>query len=78
MKNILINFKLKVKLRKKQIEKYNLFSLNSAHADGGPRSRVCTRLTLDSAPHQLEQMSAKSPSNISSNPTDVLSTVSEP
>ena len=28
---------------------------NSAHADGGPRSRVCTRETLCSGPHQREQ-----------------------
>ena len=29
--------------------------LNSAHADGGPRSRVCARETLRSAPHRCEQ-----------------------
>ena len=28
---------------------------NSAHADGGPRSRVCTRETLCSGPHQCER-----------------------
>ena len=27
----------------------------SAHADGGPRSRVCARLTLRSAPHRRER-----------------------
>ena len=27
----------------------------SAHADGGPRSRVCARETLRSAPHRREQ-----------------------
>ena len=27
----------------------------SAHADGGPRSRVCARETLCSAPHQHER-----------------------
>jgi hypothetical protein len=28
---------------------------NSAHADGGPRSRVCARETLRSAPHRRER-----------------------
>ena len=28
---------------------------NSAHADGGPRSRVCARRTLRSAPHRRER-----------------------
>ena len=28
---------------------------NSAHADGGPRSRVCARETLRSAPHRHER-----------------------
>ena len=30
-------------------------NLNSAHTDGGPRSRVCTRETLCSAPHWHER-----------------------
>ena len=29
--------------------------LNSAHADGGPRSRVCARENLRSAPHRRER-----------------------
>jgi hypothetical protein len=31
------------------------FKKNSAHADGGPRSRVCSRETLCSAPHRHER-----------------------
>ena len=29
--------------------------MNSAHADGGPRSWVCARETLRSAPHRRER-----------------------
>ena len=55
----------------------------SVSADGGPRSRVCARETLRSAPHQSERkilahMYAESPSNISPNPLEVISEVSEP
>ena len=53
----------------------------SAHADGGPRSRICARETLRSAPHQHERkfsphVSAESPSNISPN-WEPISKVSE-
>ena len=34
---------------------------NSAHADGGPRSQVCTRQTLWSAPHRHEQSISSAP-----------------
>ena len=55
----------------------------SASTDGGPRSRVCARETLRSAPINTSgnfpaPMSAESPSNISYNPTEVISEVSEP
>ena len=56
---------------------------NYAHADGGPRSRVCARETLRWAPidtsgHFSAHVSAESPSNISPNPSEVISEVSEP
>ena len=57
-------------------------NVNSASADGGPRSRVCARETLCSAPidasgNFLAHMSAESPSNISPNPSEVISEFSE-
>ena len=55
---------------------------NSASADGGPRSRVSARKTLDTSGKFPEHMSAESPSNISPNPSEiiyeVISEVSEP
>ena len=56
---------------------------NSASADGGPRSRVCARETLCSPPIDTSgnfptHMSAESPSNITPNPSEVISEVSEP
>ena len=45
----------------------------SASADVGPRPWVCARETLRSI-----QVSAESPSNISPNPSEVMSEVSEP
>ena len=55
---------------------------NSAHADGGPHSRVYARETLCSAPINVSgnfpaHMSEESPSNISPNPSKVISEVSE-
>jgi hypothetical protein len=55
----------------------------SASSDGGPRSKVCTLETLRSAPIDASRnftahMSAESPSNISTNPSEVISKVSEP
>ena len=55
----------------------------SAHADGGPPSRVCARKTLCLAPHRRERKfygaeSAESPSNISPNTSEVISEVLEP
>ena len=55
----------------------------SASANGGPCYRVCECQTLRSAPHRHERkflahMSAETPSNISPNPSEVISEVSEP
>jgi hypothetical protein len=36
-------------------------NLNSAHADGGPRSRVCARETLCSTPHRRERKFSGAP-----------------
>ena len=35
----------------KKMQKLTRIQKNSAHADGGPRSRVCARETLRLAPH---------------------------
>ena len=55
----------------------------SASADGGPRSQVCASKTLRSTPIDTSRnftahVSAESPSNISPNPSEVISEVSEP
>ena len=55
----------------------------SASAVGGPRSQACARETLRSAPIDVSgnfpaHVSAESPSNISPNPSEVISEVSEP
>ena len=55
----------------------------SASADRGPRSRVCARETLRWPPINTSgnfpaHVSAESPSNISPNPSEVISEVSEP
>ena len=55
----------------------------SAGTEGGPRSRVCARYTLRSSPINTSgnfpaHMSAESSSNISPNPSEVISEVSEP
>ena len=55
----------------------------SARAEGGPCSWVCACETLRLAPHGHEQkisphVSAESPSNISPNPSEVISKVLEP
>ena len=51
-------------------------SLNSASGDGGPRSRVCARETLRSAPIDTSG-NFPAPSNISPNPSEVISEVLE-
>ena len=56
---------------------------NSAHADGGPRSRVAHTIPSAQPPIDVSgnfpaHVSAESPSNISPNPSEVISEVSEP
>jgi hypothetical protein len=70
-----------VRVAKKQREKKK--KKKSASADGGPRSLVYARETLCSAPIDTSgncqaYVSAESPSNISPNPSDVISKVAEP
>ena len=55
----------------------------SAHADGGPRSPSAhagpfARPPISMSGNFLAHMSAESPSNISPNPSEVISEVSEP
>ena len=55
----------------------------SAHADGGPRSRVAHAIPsaqppIDVSGNFTAHVSAESPSNISPNPSEVISEVSEP
>ena len=59
-----------------------LFRKISARANVGPCCRVCARETLRSAPINMSEhfpahLSAESPSNISPNPLEVISKVSE-
>ena len=60
-----------------------LIELNSAHADGGPRSRICARYTLHSAPHRHERkFSGARVCRVTfkhlPQPLEVISEVSEP
>ena len=75
--------KLKKFIRGSEVLHRMLNTENYASADGGHRSRVCARETLRSAPIKTSRnfpahMSAESPSNISPNPSEVISEVSEP
>ena len=50
----------------------------SAGADGGSRFRVCARRPINTSGNFPVHVYAESPSNISPNPSEVISEVSEP
>ena len=78
-----LNYQQKTKYDLKQDIFGGNASRNSAYADGGPRSPSAhagpfARPPISISGNFLAHVSAESPSNISPNPSEVISEVSEP